>query len=219
MALRNAIAGTLVLTQCITAMTAVILFLAGAWVDTAQAVLVCEKTNNQGKSKFKLRDTCTGKETVALDLSALGSGLGPRVTTLEDGIAMLEDEVPGVAFAGGDQDVALNSASPLVVRSITIDAPTDGYVVVTAGGTFAHHDANSAVCSITTLAAIEDAARIFSSGESVQGRMLSAFAGTRGFSVSAGLTTFNLVCMEAYTFGETSVSDSHMTAVFSPVVY
>ncbi len=43
------------------------------------------------------------------------------------------------------------------------------------------------------------------------------FAGTRGFFVGAGTTTFRLVCDEST--GDVTVFDTQLTAIFVPTLY
>ena len=123
-------------------------------------------------------------------------------------------DAPRARFAGGSQRLLLTPAAT-VVRSIDITAPTAGTVIVNASGYFAFPDTSTldaARCSITTGTAV-DFSHLFAFGENAASGMSHVpFGATRGFSVSAGTHTINLVCEEA--FGDTAVGDSEVTALF-----
>lgn len=63
----------------------------------ADAQVVCAKTHKRGKTKFKLRDACKDKETVAIDLTTTSSGLDSRVTDLETNVTVIDGDVAALA--------------------------------------------------------------------------------------------------------------------------
>jgi len=124
-----------------------------------------------------------------------------------------------VAFAGGgvDQNIQLSTGAPTIVRSVTVNAPAAGKVIVNASGFFSFEDPNDrdeARCEITTATTILNPNAIRAQEYVNQAMFLVPFSPTRGFNVSAGITTFNLVCQEA--FGIVGVSNTFMTAIYSP---
>jgi hypothetical protein len=123
-------------------------------------------------------------------------------------------DAPRIVFSGGDQDVALTSANS-TLRTVAITAPAPGRVIVNASGYFRFADAAAVDvgrCSITTGTAV-DFSQLIIAGETAAGAMnFVPFAGTRGFSVAAGTTTFRLVCNEFS--GNVSAVDTSLTAVF-----
>jgi hypothetical protein len=124
-----------------------------------------------------------------------------------------------VAFAGGGvyQNIQLSTQTPTIVRSVTINAPAAGKVIVNASGFFSftdQNDADMARCEITTATTIVDGNTIYAEEVTNQAMSLVPFSPTRGFNVSAGNTTFNLVCQE--TRGIVGVSNPFMTAIYSP---
>jgi hypothetical protein len=131
------------------------------------------------------------------------------------------EHLAGADFAGGDQNLALGPVTS-IVRSVTITAPAAGRVIVNASGYFAFDDAagrDSARCSITTGIAVSFnnliiAAERTGGGDATQ---FVPFAGTRGFNVGSGNTTFRLVCNEAD--GNVRVSDTNLTATWVPRSY
>jgi hypothetical protein len=122
----------------------------------------------------------------------------------------------GVEEASGNQSFTLTTTDA-VVRTISVTAPTAGYVLVNASG---YWDASSAGfvprCSITTGAAVDFSYLMIGSLDSSTTNYMP-FAGTRGFTVTAGTTTFNLVCN---TFAGTgTVGDSSLNGIFTPTRY
>jgi len=122
----------------------------------------------------------------------------------------------GSDYVGGDQRFALSSADS-VVRSISITAPTSGKVIVNASGSveFGSGLRDSARCTITTGFAVDTLRGIYAAEETGGSSAVRwmPFAGTRGFNVSPGTTTFRLVCDEFA--GTVYIVDSHMTAIFT----
>jgi hypothetical protein len=123
-----------------------------------------------------------------------------------------------VAFAGGgvEQNIQLSS-TPTIVRSVTVNAPAAGKVIVNASGFFSFSDAldaDSVRCEITTATTIVNPNAILAQESANQAMFLVPFGPTRGFNVPAGNTTFNLVCQEL--LGIVGVSNPFMTAIYSP---
>ncbi len=123
----------------------------------------------------------------------------------------------GSDFASG-ANVSLTSSNK-TVETVIITAPISGRVIVNASGyfNFTTSGADTGRCSITTGTTVDFAHLII--GEDDGGSVMSfmPFAGTRGFSVGAGSTTFRLVC-NRYA-GGISIGDPHMTAIFTSTGY
>ena len=130
----------------------------------------------------------------------------------------LKDEA-GADFASGDQLVT-NVGTNVILRSVTITAPTAGQVIVNANGVFDFDDAaaiESMDCSITTGTVLDSTHAIEGEESAVDsGINFMPFAGTRGFVVASGSTTFNLVCTGS---GTVDINDTSLTAIFVPTAY
>lgn len=132
----------------------------------------------------------------------------------------LRDEA-GANFADGDQDESIAQSQTETVRSVTIDAPRPGVVIVNATATLLGVNLNvSSRCSITTGNTVEGThevqAEVDASG-SGDNDDYDPFALTRGFEVPSGSTTFNLVCRSE--LGTSRIRDSAMTAIYVPTRY
>jgi hypothetical protein len=122
---------------------------------------------------------------------------------------------PSVAFVDSTgQPVAL--ASNTLVRTLTMTAPAAGRVIVNAQGYFEGTSLTTdhAACSITTGLTIDVLRAAVMAEHSPDAMRYVPFALTRGFDVSAGANTFNVVCHE-YS-GEVGVWYTLMTASFTP---
>ena len=123
---------------------------------------------------------------------------------------------PRAAFASGDQFLDFSTAT--VVRSVTLNIPTAGVVIVSAGGSMRFSGTTTAQevaqCSITTGTAIDSNHQIISNdgGSTAAVNDYHPMGSTRGFNVTAGTFTVNLVCAEAA--GDAQIVDSTMTALF-----
>jgi hypothetical protein len=154
-----------------------------------------------------------------------GLSFGPTVTRLaganryETAAAVSAATFPAphvvAAHAGGNQ-VELVLAADVVVRSVTLTAPSAGVVVVNSTAS-AYQPTSSyhVFCSITTGTTMDYSFQQLwqspgSPGPSAQ------LAGTRGFNVAAGPFTANLVCNQAGPDGYLAISDSALTAIFIP---
>ncbi len=129
------------------------------------------------------------------------------------------EHLAGADFAGGDQNLPLG-ATDTTVRSTSISAPAAGRVIVNASGYFLLSSAgiDTGRCSITTGTTL-DASHLFLAGERTVGGAMTfvPFASTRGFVVSAGTTTFRLVCNRFA--GTVVVGDSNINAIWVPRAY
>ncbi len=121
---------------------------------------------------------------------------------------------PGIAeFSGGDQNIAL-TAPPQVIRSVTIIAPANGTVIVNASGYMGNITAATELrCTITTGTGVNYDYLIYAGGTSEASTFLP-FGATRGFSVTQGEHTYNLVCEVG--FGAARIKDSNLTAMYFP---
>jgi hypothetical protein len=128
------------------------------------------------------------------------------------------EHLAGADFAGGEQRVTLTSDAQ-IVRSISITVPAAVRVIVNASGVFflwGGHE-NFGRCSITTGTTIDTSYLI--SARLMHGLIHQhiPFSGTRGFDVSAGTTTFRLVCDKDQ--GDISIRDTNLTAIWVPRAY
>ena len=123
------------------------------------------------------------------------------------------DAAPGIAeFAGGNQSITLNLIDA-IMRSVTINAPTDGVVIVNASGYFnASSEKPACRCSITTGSLIDTNNLLVS--DDISNSQRGPFAGTRGFNVTAGSHTYNLVC-DLFS-GSAVIRDTQLTAMYFP---
>jgi hypothetical protein len=107
------------------------------------------------------------------------------------------------------------TATDAVIRTVSINAPVAGKILLTASGYFNLNSAlaiDEARCSIST-----GTTHVFANSTYVRERAAGAmdivpFAITRGFAVSAGVNTFNLICDELS--GDVGVERSALTAIF-----
>ena len=120
---------------------------------------------------------------------------------------------PRAGFSSGDQAVTLTSTDS-IVRSVTITAPVGGKVLVNASGYVWASAAAAFIarCSITTGATVESSHFIYINNTSAVVAASDAFGAARGFNVSAGAFTVNLVC-DVFS-GNAIVSDTGLTALF-----
>jgi hypothetical protein len=125
-------------------------------------------------------------------------------------------DAPTAAYAGGDQDVDLTSAD-LKVRTVTIDTPSPGTVLVTSSGYVTTPGSTRIVarCSLTTGDDVDiDALQWVNTTGDVAFHS-EVIGGTRGFTVSRSQTlTVNLVCDQVQ--GDSEIHDTALTAIFVP---
>jgi hypothetical protein len=167
--------------------------------------------NSVGTSE--ITDFSIGSRDVAIgSLNALHLALD-SVSSLN-----LIDEA-GADFSDGNQFLSLNSTATNV-RSVTIDAPGDGIVIAMASGSFQFALAQIreyARCSLTMGSTI-DTTHLFEVQGGLPGDFDKVpFSAIRGFNVSDGPNTFNLVCEEVA--GIVDVVDSTIAALFVPTQY
>lgn len=161
----------------------------------------------------------TDSEAWAAVLASDGAGSGLDADLLDGKHA--SQLVPVVAFAGGDQSLALSDVDT-TVRFVTLVAPTTGYVIVTASGyaRFQGTDNDGIRCSITTGTVVDYSYLIIASDGYVTQttEIYQAFASTRGYYVSSsGTYTFRLVCNKFPISGVVAVADTSINAIFIPI--
>jgi hypothetical protein len=125
----------------------------------------------------------------------------------------------GGEYASGEQILDLRSTDT-VVRSVVIDAPSDGIAIVFASGSVEFMDQFSRdgmACSITTSSALDFSNLIVATEGKVDDQNSMPFSATRGFHISQGLNTYNLVCDAS--LGQVRVRDVSVTAIFLPTQY
>ena len=127
----------------------------------------------------------------------------------------------GGDFTGGSQTIELDTGN-VIVRSVELNVPRPGIVIVFASGTFLFNSTgiDTARCSITTSTILE-------TGEMFQARQAQQanptvryvpFAANRGFDVTAGNKFFRLVCDRSAT-SIAFVLNSQMSAIYLPTKY
>ena len=127
----------------------------------------------------------------------------------------LKDE-PGAAFDGGEQVFPLLLNVDQTVRTVTLVAPRDGVVIVTASGDIRFTGATqAAACSITTGSALDTTAQFRGENESLISFV--PFSSTRAFVVPAGSFTVNLVCRSILDLPR--IEDSNLVALYVATMY
>jgi hypothetical protein len=134
-----------------------------------------------------------------------------------DGSALTGIPQPIAVHSGGDQNVDLTSTDT-ALRSVSLNAPSAGVVIVNASGDvwFRSSGYDLIRCSITTGTNI-DFNYLTLSGDFDSPRTdydYAAFALTRGFNVSAGSSTYRLVC-DLWS-GAVYIEDTNINALFIP---
>jgi hypothetical protein len=124
-------------------------------------------------------------------------------------------------FASRIDFVPLGSTGspPTNLRSVTINAPAPGKVIVLASGFFDFGSAaqDDGRCEITTSSTAIDNDFAFYGAEgtgATTAMVYVPFGSTRGFNVPAGTTTFNLLCDRV--LGTVGVWRAHLTAIYTP---
>ena len=131
----------------------------------------------------------------------------------------LNSSKPAVAgWAGGDQNITLTDADQ-VIRTVTLELPGNGLVIVNASGTFFNFGTTNSIgrCSITQGTSWESS-NVFLTADisSTSGVKYAAFGATRAFPLAAGTQTFNLVC--DCNAGDTiSILRTQLNAVFHSI--
>ena len=101
---------------------------------------------------------------------------------------------------------------------MTAPAGQTNYCVITASGFFGLGSGAYGRCSITTGTTEDQNALILMNNRAAAFAYMQ-FAGTRGFSLGAGITeTYNLACDSSLDTGN-NINDTFMTAVCSPKRY
>lgn len=129
-----------------------------------------------------------------------------------------DPEIPvGVDYIGGNQTISLTNTD-MIVRTLSVTLPTDGFCVINASGTYGLSPSSTVNCSITTGTTADNDYEIYSSrGSSATSNSWEAWGATRGFSQTAGTTDYNLVCVEVT--GSVRVDDTNLTAMCSTTRY
>jgi hypothetical protein len=123
---------------------------------------------------------------------------------------------PRSAFAEGDLNSRTVPGTDTVIRSVTINAPAAGKVIVNASAFFEFPSAatlDNARCEISTTTTIDNPHALYAREYSVDAVHYVPFASTRGFDVVAGNTTFNLLC--STVSGSVNLWRSFMTAIYT----
>ncbi|MGE0463981.1 MAG: hypothetical protein AB7Q16_21650 [Vicinamibacterales bacterium] len=134
---------------------------------------------------------------------------GAKVANGSLSAADLSDS-PRAAFAGGADFVEL-TATPTVIRSVTLSIPAPGTVIANASGWFYLPNTTfpSAACVVTTGTSLDPQAFTVQS----PGFLAAPFGATRGFAVTAGTFTVRLVCASD---SSVEIYDTQLTATYTP---
>jgi hypothetical protein len=150
---------------------------------------------------------------------ALGSLTALHVAPESLASANIFNEAGG-NFSGGAAFPPPLTATPTVVRSVQVEAPSDGIAIVFASGTaiFGDESWEAVSCSITTGSSLDD--NSITAGEASGVNLVwMPFSGTRGFQIQDGRSTFNLVCAQIYGSGTARAANTNITAIFLPTQY
>ncbi len=134
-------------------------------------------------------------------------------------VVPLNSSAPAVAaWAGGEQDMVLSSEDQ-IVRTITLDLPSKGLVMVNASGycDFYSTADTSPVCrcSISQGSTLEFSSLIIAGSDHLKDVSdFIPFGATKAFPLNAGTQTFNLVCDSVATDNLVGVGDTQINAVF-----
>ena len=120
------------------------------------------------------------------------------------------------AYADGAQDVAVGSLQPVTVRTVTINPPSTGNVIVNFSAQVVEDTSGDLIrCSITQGTTVDlkhQAVWVFDGAPAT----LATLSATRGFIAFVDVPfVVNLVCQH-FGNGTTDVEDSSLTAVFTP---
>jgi hypothetical protein len=129
------------------------------------------------------------------------------------------DEAGGDFAASSDNEEEVTGTDE-IVKSVSITAPTSGKVIVNASGYFRFGSTSTVDggrCSITTGSTVDFGHLIIADENQANTMDYNPFAATRGFNVSAGTTTFRLVC-DSFS-GTVRIGDPTMTAIYVPTTY
>jgi len=121
----------------------------------------------------------------------------------------------GVAEAEGfGEIVVINDITDAI--SVSIDAPSDGFALVTASGifTFEGADAEVGICMVTDGLAMNEEEAV---ATTVPDDTFAAFAQTRVLSAVAGTNTYRLLCDTDAPADSLGVMSPVITALFVPV--
>jgi len=121
------------------------------------------------------------------------------------------------AYADGSQVVPVGFLNPVVVRTVTINPPSTGNVIVNFSAKVAEDTVGDLIrCSITQGNVVDqahDSAWVYGGPPAT----LGSIAGTRGFTAFVGEPFIvKLVCQHFGSNGTTDVHDSSLTATFTP---
>jgi hypothetical protein len=136
--------------------------------------------------------------------------------TVQDGSLSVADlsNAPRAAFAEGGELEGLTTTAE-VVRTVTLTIPSSGIVIVNASGYFNLLSAGEDIprCSISSGTVIDFDHLIFARDTgTVAGTNSWPWGSTRGFNVTPGSFTVNLVC-DAFS-GTAQVARSQLNAIF-----
>jgi hypothetical protein len=137
---------------------------------------------------------------------------------IKDGTIRPEDlsgeaQPAGLGSSSGDQSEPVTGVHESV-RSVTIEAPSDGNVQVSASWNLYGTDVISR-CGLTMGLTVEDTHAVDTETSGALIRMSGA--AVRAFPVNEGPNTFNLVCYSL--FGAPDIRDSSLVALFVPGSY
>ena len=176
--------------------------------DIKKNAITSSRVKDETLTGADIKDDSIG----ASDLGANSVGTSEIAGNAVGASELAIDAKPAAAdFAEGDQDLNLFTNVATVVRSVALTAPAPGVVIVNGTVQLAFGGAASVVCSLETGLVIDSDA---AAQQSTAVAAFNSVALTRGFEVSAGTTTFNLVCQEL--IGVVGAQNSILTALYVP---
>lgn len=119
-------------------------------------------------------------------------------------------DAAGADFASTSSNVSISPGTTnLQLLTVTINAPAAGKVLANAAGSFFGTDGDTIACEIHTGTTITIGRWLAFSG--------SSYALTRGFDVSAGSTTFRLICnTSGFNTDNVTFANRYLTAIYVP---
>lgn len=120
----------------------------------------------------------------------------------------------GLASASGYQSIDLSN-TPAIIKTVTVNAPAAGQVMVVASWYFYMGADGLGRCSLSTGSALDNNHLVL--GEGKTGSTYVPGSSMRVFAVPSGPTTFNLVCDA--TTGTPSVLDTSIAGLYVPGSY
>ena len=174
-----------------------------------------------GRFIFKVRRGMVKKLSKFVFISILLSFLAVAVGSAKEVVVIpLNSSAPAVVNYGGGYSLKYLTSQTQLVRSLTLDIPHDGLVIVNVSGIYSSFGATDRQadihCSISQDAVSHSASHDIRIGDYTQNiPEFLPFAGTRTFESAKGSHSYNLVCYQTGGVdGELAVKNVQMNAVY-----